>query len=287
MKFQYNTRDYQEKAIQSVIRLFEGQPTADQKLDISYSSDIMMDYGNQLLLNNDRLEKNLQNVQGNNHRDEAPIKITEELNRLDYSIEMETGTGKTFVYLKTIVELAKTYGWKKYIIVVPSVAIREGVKSEFNRLKPYLEAESKLPILLTNYTSKNINDLETYYRSNMVEIMLMTMQSFNSDSNVLNKENYDLEVEKPIHLIQQLNPIVILDEPQKMEGDATQNKLKEFHPLFMLRYSATHKDLANSIYRYTPIDAYQDRYVKKIEVLSIYGNEFKDVQAFVEVDEID
>lgn len=287
MKFQFNTRDYQEQAIQSVVRLFEGQPTTNQKLDISYSKDAITGYGNQLFLEDNQLLKNLQAVQKENHREDAPIGITEELTRLDYSIEMETGTGKTFVYLKTIVELAKTYGWKKYIVVVPSVAIKEGVKSEFDRLKPYLEAESKLPILLTNYDSKNINDLETYYRSNMVEILLMTMQSFNSDNNVLNKTNYDLEVGKPIRFIQELNPIVILDEPQKMEGDATQNKLKELHPLFMLRYSATHKDLANPIYRYTPIDAYQDRYVKKIEVLSVYGSPMTDIKAFVEVEEID
>lgn len=286
MEFKYTTRSYQERAIQSAVKLFEGQPTNNQKLDISYYSTAINNYGNQLFVDDNQLLKNLNDVQKWNDRSDAPIKVSEELKELDYSIEMETGTGKTFVYLKTIVELAKIYGWKKYIIVVPSVAIKEGVKSEFDRLQQTLEDECKQTVIMSNYDSKNINNLETYYRSNMIEILLMTMQSFNSDNNVLNKVNYDLEVEKPIHLIQELNPIVILDEPQKMGGEATQAKLKEFHPLFTLRYSATHKELVHPIYRYTPIDAYRDKYVKKIEVLSVYGNDIKDIQSYVEVMEI-
>src|SRR5699024_7957872 len=102
-----------------------------------------------------------------------------------------------------------------------------------------------------------------------VEILLMTMQSFNSSNNILNREHYDLEVEKPINWIQDVRPIIILDEPQKMGGEATTNKLKAFNALFTLRYSATHKELVNPIFRYTPIDAYEDRYIKKIEVLSV------------------
>ncbi|MBO0473651.1 type III restriction enzyme [Enterococcus sp. DIV0840] len=286
MEFKFTTRSYQERAIQSAVKLFEGQPTTNQKLDISYSSTVINNYGNQLFIDDNQLLKNLNDVQKWNDRSDAPIKVSEELEELDYSVEMETGTGKTFVYLKTIVELAKTYGWKKYIIVVPSVAIKEGVKSEFDRLQHALEEECKQSVIMSNYDSKNINNLQTYYRSNMIEILLMTMQSFNSDNNVLNKVNYDLEVEKPIHLIQELNPIVILDEPQKMGGEATQAKLKEFHPLFTLRYSATHKELVHPIYRYTPIDAYRDKYVKKIEVLSVYGNDIKDIQSYVEVVEI-
>jgi len=285
MEFQFNTRDYQEKAIQSVVDLFDGQPTKQQKLDNSFSSQ-MVEFGNQMKITSDKLKENLNSVQRENNRKDAPIEVSQELTELDYSIEMETGTGKTYVYLNTIVELAKKFDWKKYIIVVPSVAIREGVKTEFDRLKNKLEADSKLSISMTVYGSRNINELETYHNSNMLEIMLITMQSFNNDKNVLYKETADLSVGKPIRWIQNVNPIVILDEPQNI-GKETRSRLKEFNPLFVLRYSATHKELINPIYRYTPIDAYHDEYVKKIEVLSIFGNEFQDVKSYVEVTKID
>lgn len=285
MKFEFNTRDYQEIAIQSVIDLFEGQPTKQQKLDNSFSKTPIA-LGNELKISKDKLKENLYRVQKQNHRKEAPIETSENLNELDYSIEMETGTGKTFVYLKTIVELAKKYDWNKYIVVVPSVAIREGVKTELDRLKPKFESDNKLSISMTVYDSKNMNELETFHDSSMLEIMLMTMQSFNSDSNNLHKEYKDLPIVKPIKWIQNVNPIVILDEPQNI-GEATSNKLQEFNPLFTLRYSATHKKLVNLIYRYTPIDAYNDDYVKKIEVLSVFGDESRDVESYVEVLKID
>lgn len=287
MKFEFNTRGYQDEAVQSVVDLFEDQPTYNEKLDNSYSTASHASNTNTLDISNDILLRNLNDVQERNTRETAEIELSKELNTLDYSVEMETGTGKTFVYFKTIVELAKTYGWKKYIIVVPSVAIKEGVQTEFDRVKSYLESQIKQPVSLTTYESKNINELGTYYRSNMVEILLMTMQSFNSDNNVLNKDALDLEVGKPIKLIQDLRPIVILDEPQKMGGEATTKGLANFNPLFTLRYSATHKELINPIFRYTPVDAYNDGFVKKIEVLSIHGNNEVDVISYVEVKEID
>ncbi|MDW5525316.1 DEAD/DEAH box helicase family protein [Carnobacterium maltaromaticum] len=286
MKFEFNTRQYQEKVIQSTINLFDGQPTFKNKLDNSFSHSLDTIFKNSLVLTDEKILENLKSVQRENHREDAPIKVSETLDKMDYSIEMETGTGKTFVYLRTIVNLAKTYGWKKYIIVVPSVAIKEGVKTEFDRLKNELESKIKQPISLTSYESQNINELDTYYRSNMVEILLMTMQSFNSDNNILNRNDLDLEVGKPIKLIQELRPIVLLDEPQKMGGEATKKGLANFNPLFTLRYSATHKDLVNPIFRYTPVDAYNDGYVKKIEVLSVYGNQEVDVISYIEVQDI-
>jgi len=285
MNFEFNTRDYQEKAIASVTELFEGQPTKQQKLDNSFSTEPLA-FGNEIKIRHDQLKKNLNNVQEKNNRKEAPIEISNEFNELDYSIEMETGTGKTFVYLRTIVELAKKYDWKKYIIVVPSVAIREGVKTEFDRLKDKLEADNQLSISMTVYDSSNLNELKTFYNSSMLEIMLMTMQSFNSDNNKLHRHYDDIPIGEPIKWIQNAKPIVILDEPQNI-GEATSTKLNEFNSLFTLRYSATHKKLINPIYRYTPIDAYEDDYVKKIEVLSIFGDETKDVESYVEVVKID
>lgn len=286
IKFDFKIRDYQKEVIQSTVNLFSGQPTSKQKLDNTNSNESSVNNENEKLINSELLLSNLQTVQRSNHREHAPIEFSKTLDKIDYSIEMETGTGKTYVYLKTIVELFKIYDWKKFIIIVPSVAIREGIRTEFNRLRIEFETESKLSIGFREYKSDDLNSLEDFHRSNSLEIMLMTMQSFNSDSNVLNKLNYDLNIGKPIKLIQEVKPIIILDEPQKMGGEATQEKLAKFNALFTLRYSATHKELINPIYRYTPVDAYKDGYVKKIEVLSVFGNPYTDIQSYVEVTEI-
>src|SRR5699024_6679938 len=175
------------------------------------------------------------------------------------------------------------YGWKKYLVVVPSVAIREGVISEFKRLKPIFEHDYKQPVFAYVYDSGKLDELESYNRSSFIEIMVMTMQAFNKDQNILNQEQLDKTYNKPIDLMAELRPIVILDEPQKMGGEATKTKLKDFNALFTLRYSATHNEITNLIYRYTPFDAYQDNYVKKIEVLSVYGNDIKEINAYIEV----
>lgn len=286
MELKFNPRDYQQKAINSVLRIFEGEHTNNQRFDISKSKYSSYNFTNELNISENKILNNLQAIQFENNRKEAPINTSEYLKNLDFTIEMETGTGKTFVYLKTIMELANKYDWTKFIIVVPSVAIREGVLSELERLKTELEATYKRFITSFEYSSKNINDLEDFNRSSNLQIMIMTMQSFNKDNNVLNKQNDDLESGKLIKLIEEVKPIVILDEPQNMGGEATSSKLKEFNPLFTLRYSATHKDIVNLIYRYTPIDAYNDNYVKKIEVLSVYGNPELDIKAYVEVEEI-
>lgn len=286
MELKFNPRKYQQKAIESVLRLFEGELTNNQRLDISKSKYGSYTYTNHLNISNNKLLENLQAIQSANNRKEAPINMSKDIESLDFTIEMETGTGKTFVYLKTIMELAQKYDWTKFIIVVPSVAIREGVLNELERLKPELESTYKRFITSFEYSSKNINSLENFHRSSDLQIMIMTMQSFNSDNNVLNKYNADLERGNLIKLIEEVRPIVILDEPQNMGGEATKNKLNKFNPLFTLRYSATHNDIINLIFRYTPIDAYNDNYVKKIEVLSVYGNPKLNIKAYVEVQEI-
>lgn len=286
MKLEFNLRTYQEEAIASVVQLFEGMKLKHNKFDLSKSYLQISDYKNSLFLSKEKILENLQAVQKKNHRPEAPIKISPQLEDLDFTIEMETGTGKTFVYLKTIMELNKKYGWKKYLVIVPSVAIREGVISEFKRLKPIFEHEYKQPVFAFVYDGNRLDELESYNRSSFLEIMVMTMQAFNKDQNILNKQQLDKTYNKPIDLIAELNPIVILDEPQKMGGEATKTKLKEFNALFTLRYSATHNEIVNLIYRYTPFDAYQDNYVKKIEVLSVFGNDIKNINAYIEVQEV-
>jgi len=286
VKLQFNLRTYQEEAIVSVVQLFEGTELQHNKFDLSRSSQQISDNKNNLFVSKESILNNLQEVQRKNSRPEAPIEISSQLDELDFTIEMETGTGKTFVYLKTIMELNQKYGWKKYLVIVPSVAIREGVISEFKRLKPIFEHNYKQPVFAYVYDSGKLDELESYNRSSFVEIMVMTMQAFNKDQNILNKEQLDKTYHKPIDLMAELRPIVILDEPQKMGGEATKTKLKEFNALFTLRYSATHNEIVNLIYRYTPFDAYQDNYVKKIEVLSVYGNDIKDINAYIEVQEV-
>ena len=292
MKFKFGKRPYQEDAINSVVDLFKGQPIANKKLEVSESQDIRDNNINYLAITNEKILSNLQKIQLSNSRTEAPIKVAHELLDLDFALEMETGTGKTFVYFSTIARLAREYSWKKFIIVVPTIPIKEGVESEFKRLKNTLENLAENTINFNVYDSDKINELQEYYREqNCVEILLMTMGSFNKDANILNRDNPDSKLgERPVDLLAGTNPIIILDEPQKMSGEATTKKLKNFNPMFLLRYSATHKKNADNnfqfLYRYTPLDAYRDKYVKKIEVLSVYDTQNNSAKAYVEVKEI-
>ncbi|MBL1225209.1 restriction endonuclease [Enterococcus sp. BWR-S5] len=292
MEFKFGHRPYQEDAVNSVINLFKGQPIADKKLEISVSQDFKDNNINSLAVSNETILMNLREVQKKNNRSKAPIDISKELSELDFAVEMETGTGKTFVYFSTIAKLSREYNWRKFIIIVPSVPIKEGVESEFRRLKNSLENIADKTINFNVYDSSKINELQEYYREpNCLEILLMTMGSFNKDDNILNRGNPDSKLGgKPVDLLANTRPIVILDEPQKMLGEATTNKLKNFNPLFVLRYSATHKVTNDSnfkfVYRYTPLDAYRDRYVKKIEVLSVYDTENNPAKAFLKVKEI-
>src|SRR5690625_2723002 len=286
MKLKFSVRDYQETAIQSVIDLFKDMETNYNKFDISKTAIPQTNNKNIDYIDDRKLLDNLKNVQTQNNRDEAPIEMTANFNERDFTIEMETGTGKTFVYLNTIMELNKQYGWNKFVIVVPSVAIREGVLTEFKRLKLEMEQNYKKTIFAYNYNSQNLSVLESYHNSSYRDIMIMTMQSFNKDENVLNKDHLDKSYSKPMKLLSEVRPIVILDEPQKIGGDATKAKLNDFNALILLRYSATHNEIKNLVFRYTPLDAYLDDYVKKIEVMSIYGNNEKDFDAYIEASEV-
>src|SRR5690625_1349891 len=232
MELKFNLRPYQVEAITSVVDLFTGTELYHNKFDCSKTTKEINKNRNYLSISKKDILNNLQQVQRKNSRPAAPIKITEDLKDLDFTIEMETGTGKTFVYFKTIMELNKKYGWRKFVIVVPSVPIREGVLSEFNRIKKILEHEYKEPVFAYIYDSQRLSELESYHRSSFVEIMIITMQSFNKDGNILNQKQLDKSYGKPMELISKLQPIVILDEPQNMGGEATKGKLEEFNALF-------------------------------------------------------
>ncbi|MFW5795201.1 MAG: DEAD/DEAH box helicase family protein [Bacillota bacterium] len=283
LKFKFDPKiDYQIEAINSVVDIFEGNRSEGSDIAYIYNTDNekIVDYKavkNELSLSNKEILNNLKEVQERNN-------INQNLDKLkgnNFTVEMETGTGKTYIYLRTILELNKKYGMKKFIIVVPSIAIKEGVlktleitKEHFNKLydnKIYNYYE---------YDSSNLTKLKQFSHSNNVEIMVMTIQSFrDEDRNVINQYNDKVEGQKPIELVQATNPILILDEPQNMESENSKDALEKLNPLFKLRYSATHKNYYNLVYQLTPVDAYNRGIVKQIEVLSVvedddYSNVF-------------
>jgi type III restriction enzyme len=182
---------------------------------------------------------------------------------------METGTGKTYVYLRTILELNQKYGFTKFIIVVPSVAIKEGVlKTLYITKEHFKQLYENLPYTYFPYKSDNLVMVRMFGQDTNLQIMVITKDAFNKDINIIHNV-HDKMGDKPIEIIKKTKPIVILDEPQKMGGEATLWGLSELNPLFVLRYSATHREIYNLIYKLTPYEAYNFGLVKKIEVLSI------------------
>jgi type III restriction enzyme len=183
---------------------------------------------------------------------------------------METGTGKTYVYLRTTLELCQTYGRRKFIVVVPSVAIREGVLKTLRITQEHFaQLYDNFPYRFYEYDSGNLARVRQFVASNDLEIMVMTLDSFNKDSNIFNRRMDRMMGQKPLDLVQAARPVLILDEPQNMESEISRKALASLNPLFKLRYSASHRELYNLIYRLSPIDAYNLRLVKQIEVASV------------------
>jgi type III restriction enzyme len=192
----------------------------------------------------------------------------------DFSIEMETGTGKTYVYLRTAVELFLKYGLAKFVIVVPSVAIREGVVASLNLMKQHFrDIYAGVQYDSYVYDSKNVNRLRQFATAKHLQILVMNIQAFNKDSNIIMREADGLQGMKPIDFITSVKPIVIMDEPQKLDGPMQKLAIEGLNPLFRLRYSATHKDAHCMLYKLGPVDAYERRLVKRIEVLSMSAEE--------------
>ena len=299
MKLQFESnQQYQLDAIQSVVDVFAGQPKNDSGVVVPGRAELGLEgqqlsleatsaRSNVLNLTKSQLDENTKNVQARNNvgnpiMDETGDPITDEngSDLLDqggttsgnhFSIEMETGTGKTYVYLRSIHELHENYGWKKFIIVVPSVAIREGVLKNLEITKEHFaELYNKPEMNHYVWDSKKTGLAREFATNDTLQIMVITIDSFAKAQNIMNKGD---EYGKPIDYIKATSPVVIIDEPQNMETDIRRNAIASLNPLCTLRYSATHKHTYNLLYRLTPVDAYDKGLVKKIEVHSVQSED--------------
>ena len=296
MEFKFESdQEFQIQAIESITKLFDGQHYVEAQFDLNEGG--LAAVPNTLEVDNDAILENLKQVQEDN---ELPVDETlefiEETVSLfgedaevcfpNFSVEMETGTGKTYVYLRTILELFRRYGLRKYIIAVPSVAVREGVIKTLEMTQTHLrQLYDNLPYRYYAYDSSKLSDVRQFANSDSVEIFVMTIDSFNKASNRIYHPTDSLQGEVPIHFVQATRPILILDEPQNMVSQLRVKALATLNPLFTLRYSATHRMTYNLVYRLTPAEAYQDGLVKKIEVTGIQQED--DVnQPFVRVNKI-
>lgn len=273
MKLKFKNQDFQNDAVECVAGLFKGQEKANTTFSIVDNSAQMsmlqneFGFGNKLLIDNESITQNLHSIQ-KDHR--LPQTNMDTEHALPISIEMETGTGKTFVYTKTILELNRRYGFTKFIIVVPSIAIREGVHKSFQITEDYFKNQyDSVPYRYFIYSSSKLNDVRTFATSNNIEIMIINIDAFKKAENVINQEQDKLNGETAMRYIKDTNPIVIIDEPQSVDNTPkAKEAIASLNPLCVLRYSATHREKVNLVYRLTPVDAYQMGLVKQISVIS-------------------
>ena len=277
MELKFEELAYQTDAVNAVVRLFEGQRRESFSL---HDAGIELFVGNKLDLDWAQIGENLNNVQKTFGQPETEIGQ----HGLNFSVEMETGTGKTYVYLRTIFELNRQYGWTKFVIVVPGVPIREGVLQTLRATKNHFAELFNKPVMnFGEYDSKRLGALRNFAVNDGIEIMVINIQSFEKDGNVINQVNESGDA--PIELIRQTRPIVIVDEPQNMETENRLAALDSFNPLFILRYSATHKNSRHKIYSLNPVQAYNQKLVKQIVVQSVLAENDSN-GAFVELVEI-
>ncbi|MBS4723457.1 type III restriction-modification system endonuclease [Aeromonas veronii] len=285
MKLKFKHQPYQAAAVQAVIDVFKGQPPASAAA-MSYridpgkakkGTDDLFAVGGgfknaDLMLNDTVLLDNIHQVQRVQNLPLSDALVKTKVANLNLDIEMETGTGKTYCYIKTMFELNKQYGWSKFIIVVPSIAIREGVaKSLEITADHFLESYQKKARFFI-YNSKEPHHLESFSSDAGINVMVINVQAFNAtgkDNRRIYEVLDDFQSRRPIDVISANRPILILDEPQKMEGGKTLDSLVNFNPLMVLRYSATHKTNHNKIHRLDALDAYNQKLVKKIAVRGI------------------
>ena len=317
MKFKFRIQDYQTEAVDAVVKVFEGQPFNDR---VSYLRDVGKNRGwtqsslfsddvsyfdgdgsgfenAPIELSDERLLDNIRALQLENNIKQSPAlsKPFGPSCRCALDIEMETGTGKTYCYIKTIFELNKRYGWSKFIVVVPSIAIREGVKKSFEMMEDHFFEHYGKKARYFIYNSKNLNQLDNFSASKDIYVMIINAQAFasslkegakNEAARIIYSKQDSFGSRRPIDVISANRPIVILDEPQKLGGDATQSSIKLFNPLFALHYSATHKDVHNLVYVLDALDAYRKKLVKKIEVKGFELRNLRGTDGFVYLSQI-
>lgn len=321
MKFRFKIQQYQTDAVDSVVRVFDGQHYSD---GVSYIRDLgeqepvmppqngqlsmfpdpqltfddVLDdtgYKNEnLRLNADELLQNIRTIQSENNI-RLSDHLVRELGCCSLDVEMETGTGKTYVYIKTMFELNKRYGWSKFIIVVPSIAIREGVKKSFEITTDHFMELYHKKARFFIYNSSNLNQLDAFSSDSGINVMIINTQAFaaslkedgrSKEARIIYSKRDEFASRRPIDVIAANRPIVIMDEPQKMGGEVTQKALKSFNPLFCLNYSATHAKQHNLVYVLDALDAYNKRLVKKIEVKGFEVKNFRGTDQYLYMESI-
>lgn len=309
MKIQFDpNQQFQLDAVSAVVDLFVGQPENASEYSViktNLDGDLFAGHeqtelgiGNKIGISDEKLKENLRTIQLRNdiESNQSDLEFWEHFdipaNKSrpipHFSVEMETGTGKTYVYLRTIFELSQRYGFQKFIIVVPSVAIREGVLKNIEITTEHFKS------LYNNkafehfvYDGKKVNRLRHFATSNNLQIQVINIAAFNKDSNIINKESDKLSGRQPIEFIQATRPIVIIDEPQSVDGtEKSQEAIKTLNPLMTLRYSATHRNAYNLAYRLDPVKAFELRLVKQIVVASAIGDSSAN-DSYIKVEDIE
>jgi type III restriction enzyme len=276
---------YQTEAMEAVVDCFAGQPKLsalsyridpgrEARKGETKTADVLSDgfKNTDLMLTHEQVFNNIQNVQQKQNLPISDALVKTKACAINLDTEMETGTGKTYCYIKTMLEMNKRYGWNKFIVVVPSIAIREGVYQSFSGMADHFLEEYGKRAKAFIYNSKSLHEIENYSSDAGINVMIINVQAFNArgkDARRIYEELDDFQSRRPIDVIKANRPIMILDEPQKMEGKKSTEALAEFNPLFTLRYSATHKTEHNKIHRLDALDAYNQKLVKKIAVRGI------------------
>ena len=305
MKFNFKIQQYQTDAVENTVSVFTGQPSRDNALyrrdlgkkaagSITFEEDYSGYRNADIELSDAELLAKIHTLQSSQDIPESKS-LVHDLGRVGLDIEMETGTGKTYVYIKTMFELNKRYGWSKFIVVVPSIAIREGVYKSFTVLEDHFMEHYGKKARFFIYNSSNLQQLDSFSSDAGINVMIINTQAFASslkegakskESRIIYSERDDFGSRRPIDVLAANRPIIIMDEPQKMEGEATQTALKRFKPLFVLYYSATHKTSHNCIYALDALDAYKQKLVKKIQVKGFEVKNLKGTSSYMYLDDI-
>lgn len=298
MQLQFKQQQFQVNAVKAIVDCFLGQPKETAKFTLERSAELIrkaklaatsegklleveeeisesIGYRNRPIhIIPDQILQNIQSVQRRNEilESEKIERPAKDKSGYHLTIEMETGTGKTYTYIRTMYELHKEYGWSKFIIIVPSIAIREGVFSSFDLTQNHFQEIYGHKINPFIYNSSRPQDIENFAADNRISVMIINTQAFNAkgkDARRIYMELDQFGTRRPIEIISQTNPILIIDEPQSVDGEKTLEGMQDFKPLFTLRYSATHKVEYNKVYRLDALDAYNKKLVKKIQVKGI------------------